>query len=335
MTSKTTISRTIQYWRLVDARNEKEVDEYDWDSLFRRLIDKNKPFPVEGKRLSGTIRSHASITYLSIADWCNSHGLQVDPDLYPLGIILSSQKDFVPNQEENNTGKQLPVRTQDEHWTPVDNLFVYHLPFGNIIAVLAESVSSTRATKYAGWLNKLFHDQNIVDPKDPEFAWKAAPVIDPDRIKQIHKSKGLKKAEISGRVGTGVSSNVPFLARVLGNVTEKKLGGIKVSISVSIDNQASIPSDRKSILHWFDESLGELGGIEAGSHKLDKAYVESFSENGHITEIDLIQQRITRKAKVKLQCGDEKNISYITALDSIHEACAEDIKDLFHLRSIS
>lgn len=334
MTSKTTISRTIQYWRLVDARNEKEVDEYDWDSLFRRLINKNKPFPVEGKRLSGTIRSHSSITYLSTAAWCVGHGLQVNPNLSPVGIVLSSQKDFVPNQEEDNTGKQLPVRTQDEHWTPVDNLFVYHLPFGNIIAVLAESVSSTRATKYAGWLNKLFSELGIIDPNDPEFAWKAAPVIDPDRIKQIRKSKGLKKAEISGRIGTGVSSNIPFLARVLGDVSEQKLGGIKVSISVAVDNQAGTPSDRKAILGWFDESLGELGGIKAGSNKLDKAYVESFSEDGHITEIDLIQQRVTRKAKVKLQCGDEKNISYITALESIHEACAKDIEELFHLRSI-
>lgn len=326
MAKKQPLSRTIQYWRLVDSRDFSIVDEYDWDGLFRKDIDTREQYDIDGIEIAGTLRSTFLPNLKDVARELPSDlAAPFDPELYPIGVVLSTAKDYIPNQEEQQSGNQKPLERDGDNWEPVDNLFVLHLPFGNIIAVMSESVSSSRAGKYAQWLNKALRVRGLTDPNDPDFAWTATPVIDDEAKKKLEESTKLKSFIYAGRIGESVGNEAAGLRSIF-NGPKPNVNGLKIEVKVSTDRGTSTDEDSEFIHDWFEETFGTLEGAT-------KAQVSAYVDNKKTpTEIDLISQRLTRKRNVELNDDEARVISVSNAFTAIWEAFLLDRDDLLRLR---
>lgn len=304
----------------------REIEPVDWDQCFRKRIEQSFTYEVQNIPTAGTIHSHESTNYPSLLEKVASKGgSPTDTELFPIGIVLSVAKDYLPNQEKMNSGKQQPVQLAGEEWQPVDNLFVFHLPFGNIIGVLAESVSSARAGKYAQWLNRFFIDQRMLDKNDPNFRWGLLPVLDDETREKLDHATKLKAFTYAGSIGERIGTPSKSLKSLFSSPAREP-NGIKIEIKVSLEKQELSQGDGERLLDWFSSSFGDLQGAS-------KAQVKTVQPNGEINEVDLIQQRLTRKKEIPLGDAAVKVITARDAFNAIHGACVADFDDLYRLRS--
>ncbi len=294
MARKTTIDRTVQFWRLVDARDGSRVKEVDWDAILRGLHGTRRTFTIDGREHAGTVHAldvdMAWLEALGVLDVRGGKPRADENTTY--GMVLAAGKDFVPNQENIGTGDQRPMELAGDQWEPVDNLFVWMLPFGNMFAVLAESTSSARAAKFATWLNHA-----VPSKKDPEFRWLARPVVDRSRAQLLKKAKGLRAAVYAGEFGENIADASGVRALFRG--PEKEVGAIRLEVRASLVRGRSHVGDDEAILDWFTANFGDLEGT------VDKAQVTIAGT--HPTEVDLLQQRLVYKTAVALATGTTRS----------------------------
>ena len=323
MAQKQTVGRTVQYWRLVDARDGSRVSELDWDAVLRRFVNFQARHPVEG-------REHGGSAYpIKVVDrWTEALSLDdivdaVEPQNTAIthGLVLASDKDYVPNQENRISGQQQAMQLAGKDWQPVDNLFVWFLPFGNMFAVLAESVSASRAATFADWLNKATAD----DFDDPEFAWAAKPVIDQQRADLLRGAHGLKTIIYAGEFGNAV--NDASGAKVLFGGNNKVPGALRIEVKATLVRGKSAHGDEQIMLDWYNKTFGSLDG------HVDKAQV-TIAANGDTppTEVDLLHHRLTRKTQVQIATGPTRAFTPLSAVGSIIDAFVDDRADLLRLR---
>ena len=325
MARRSEVDRTVQYWRLVDARNGSLVEEIDWESVLQRLQGSRNTFTIDQREHAGTV------TALEVTpEW--KDGLDVsglegviapqNPDL-TRGLVVAAGKDYVPNQENVGSGAQKPMGLEGDDWTPVDNLFVWHLPFGNMIGVLAESTSSSRAATYADWLTKA--TRFLFEKEDPEFAWMARPVIDQTRANLLKKADGLRGFVYAGEIGESVNDATGVRSIFLG--PRREPGAIRIEIKASLVRGKSDPHDDRVILDWFSKTFGSLDGA------VDKAQVTvSAAGDRPVSEVDLLHHRLTRKTRVTLATGTTRAFTSMSALGAIVSAFQLDRADLQRLR---
>ncbi|MEJ6488105.1 hypothetical protein PQI23_00005, partial [Leucobacter sp. USCH14] len=200
---KKNITRTVQYWRIVDGATGEHLNEANWDEFLRRLETTPSEqtingFPITGRAYRLNVTKH----------WNQALGLKDIDNAIPradgnvtLGLVLASPKDFVPNQQNTASGDQRALSLAGEDWFPVDNLFVWFLPFGNIIGVLAESISSSRASTFADWLSRFSQEKY----GDKDISYRAVPVVDAERAKVLKRASGLRSFNVAGEIGDMVT----------------------------------------------------------------------------------------------------------------------------------
>lgn len=329
MAKKAELTRTVQYWRLVDARDGARVEELDWEQTLIDLEGSRRTFPLEGREHAGTVvRLPIREEWAQLLDSSDIPGApSVKDQNLTRGLVLAAVKDYVPNQENASSGHQQPMGLAGADWSPVDNLFVWHLPFGNMIGVLAESTSSSRAGKYADWLTKAL--RSIYPTADPNFAWGAQPVIDQSRAQLLKSAEGLRSFIYAGEIGEAVNeaSGAKAVFRG-GNSSRHQPQAIRIEVKASIIRGKSAPhDDEREILDWFTETFGALDG------SVQKAQVTlSSSDDQPVTEVDLIHHRLTRKTQVPLVLGATRAFAPMSALGAIVQAFEEDRQDLARLR---
>jgi len=323
---KNAITRTVQYWRLVDGRDGSTVDEVDWDELLRGLYGMRISHPIDG-------RSHAGTVYaLDVSgEWSDAlNTTDLDGAVQPAdvtttyGIVMAAGKDFVPNQEEITSGDQKPMGLVGRGWEPVDNLFVWFLPFGNMIGVLAESTSSTKAGKFADWLTRA----TAANFADPEFHWLATPVIDPTRAQALAHASGLRSAIFAGEFGSGITADSAAQRLFRGPREDSAPTALRLEVKVTLVRGKSSHGDEQLILDWFNENFGSLEG------KVDKAQITtSPGQDTPPTEVDLLHHRLTRKTIVQIANGSTRSFEALSAVSSIIDAYVIDKPDLVRLRA--
>lgn len=323
MPSRPFVSRTVQYWRLVDARDGARVTEIDWDEVLRRFVGNRTRHTIDGREHAGT-----SYPLQVIHEWDDdlktsriSNAVARANEEVTHGIVLASGKDFVPNQENRHSGEQQAMQLAGEDWEPVDNLFVWFLPFGNMFGVLAESVSASRAATFADWLTKA----TAADFNDPNFAWQARPVIDQTRSALLQHAGGLKAVAYAGEFGTAV--NDASGVRALFGGPTRAPGAIRLEVKATLVRGKSTHGDEQLILDWFNENFGSLQG------QVDKAQV-TVAATGDTppTEVDLLHHRLTRKTQVRIATGATRAFTPLSAIGSIIDAFTLDRSDLLRLR---
>ncbi|THG30570.1 hypothetical protein E6C70_14470 [Glaciibacter flavus] len=237
------------------------------------------------------------------------------------GIVLASGKDFVPNQENTQSGAQKAMRLDGEEWEPVDNLFVWFLPFGNMFGVLTESVSASRAATFADWLTRA----TAGDFKDPDFAWAARPVIDQSRVALLNHADGLRAVNYAGEFGTAVADASGVRALFQGG--HQAPNALRIEIKATLVRGKSGHGDEQIMLDWFNQNFGSLSG------QVDKAQVTLAADGDTpATEVDLLHHRITRKTQVRIATGATRAFTPLSAVGSIIEAFIIDRGDLVRLR---
>lgn len=324
MARRTHVSRTVQYWRLVNAQTGARVQDLDWDEILRRFVGNRNRHTIDGREHAGTAYSldvpHEWSDALDVSRIANAVPRQNAAVTH--GIVLASGKDYVPNQENVRSGAQQAMQLAGEDWEPVDNLFVWFLPFGNMFGVLAESVSASRAATFADWLTRATAD----DFEDPEFAWLARPVIDQSRVALLRQADGLRAVSYAGEIGTAVNdaSGVRALFRGPHNTP----GALRIEIKATLVRGKSTHGDEQIMLEWFNRNFGALQG------QVDKAQViVSAEQDTPATEVDLLHHRLTRKTQVRIATGSTRAFTPLSAVGSIIEAFIIDRSDLVRLRA--
>lgn len=302
MAASTTKSlvRTVQYWRLVDGRDSKPVTDVDWYT-FTAGWTGDLEEEVDGAKLTGTLQT-----------------IDIEDGTRLRGIVLSSEKDYLPNEREAGTGNQKAMDLSGDTWSPVDNLFVVFLPFGNLIAVLAESVSASRAGKFAAWL-----DLRADPTQEEDFYWAAAPVIDEERAELLNGVSGLRKLTLRAPFGTKAAKDPSFLQTLQGVPNQVK--GWEIEISIKAKTKDSDHHDEEALLEYFEGTLGGLTGAESKA-----VLVTSGSDDRGPTEIDLLHHRVTRKAKVEIAHDGTRHaaISVRPVMHALVKAFHQDRADL-------
>lgn len=324
------IPRTIQWWRLVDARNGNAVEESSWHQVFADLHEKQHKYPVDGRLQTGKIRAlQVENRWASGLDIEDLDGAIVPTDpTTTYGVVLAGAKDYVPNQINTSSGDQQPLGLAGDGWEPVDNLFVWFAPFGNIFGVMAESVSAARANTFAQWLTLAMRDNGLLNVNDPEFAWGVHPVIDKQQAARLKTAKGLRSMSFAGLFGNNVN-NASGLKRIFGR-QNTTVGALRIEVKVSRVVGHSKPGDEEAILNWFNE---EFGSLEGAVTKAQVTVEEDKGPDVPMNEIDLLHHRLTRKVKVKLAPGATRSFEASTAIGEIVAAFCDDRKDLARLRS--
>lgn len=328
MAPKNYVRRTVQYWRLVDARTSLNAPEVDWHTVItKRLYGKRHTFDLEGREHAGTVMA------LNVGDaWTDAFDLSDVPKAPPLldpettyGIVLAAGKDYVPNQANVSDGSQAPMSLNGDEWEPVDNLFVTFLPFGNLIGVLAESTSSSRATKFVDWLNRATAGMWA----ETDFAWAVRPVVDPSRANLLGQAHGLKSAVFAGELGSQVNPASGIRDIFFPSDDDApNVQQIRIEVKASVVRGKSGPEDEQAILDWFNDNFGSLDGA------VDKAQVTiAPSDSTGPTEVDLLRHRLTRKSNVMLATGASRAFAGKTAVEAIVDAFVLDRADLLRLRN--
>lgn len=297
------IERTVQFWRLVDGRDGSTVQHVDWYAHWLPATGATR-HAIDGVDLTGSV-----------------HVPGVKERV--IGLVVASQKDYVPRQQDGS-GAQAPMRLDGVDWDPVDNTFILFLPFGNMFAVLAESVSSTRASMFVRWLNLATGRTT----RNGAFFWAAEPVIDRDRAEKLERATGLRKLKATGRIGTHVETS-QGVWRALGGSPPEQIGAWNVKIEISRVRGVSTPGDEEELRRYFDQTFGHAGlGAES------RLQVEtSPSGTQPALEIDLIRHRLTRKAKVVMSNLPGRSFDTEPAIDALVDAYRHDtdvLSDLAH-----
>ena len=323
--SKNLVPRTVQYWRLVDGRDGKRVTEVDWDKVLRGLYGTRHTFDIDGREHAGSVQALNVVAAWSptLDNSAVKDGIAPADPATTYGVVIAAVKDYVPNQENTASGAQKPMSLDGKGWEPVDNLFIWFLPFGNFFGVLAESTSSSRAVKFAEWLTCATKDQY---KDDPGFIWDAMPVIDPTRAALLQSAAGLKAAVFAGEIGTNAHEASGAAKLFTGPSTAPT--AIRIEIKASLVRGKSSVADQQRILDWFNQNFGSLQG------DVEKAQV-SIAAHGDVpaTEVDLLHHRLTRKTLVHIATGASRAFTASSAVGAIIEAFTVDRADLLRLRN--
>lgn len=325
-----TLPRTLQYWRVDNVQSTTMMPETDWQRTLAKLHGRPLKQTIDGQELTGTVVS------LPVSEAGQVDMLTRDAPGAPYiadrtttyGIILAGNKDYVPNQQDRETGDQQAMALAGANWDPVDNLFAWFCPFGNMFGVIAESVSSPRPPVFAEWLTRVLLDERLVTVSRDHFSLEAEPVIDKERSDYLNRADGLKSMVVAGNLGSLVvdASGMERLFQGRGD----SIGALRVEIRVSTVRGISSEEDERTLLNFYNETFGALTGDvlkaqvkTAGDHQADIPP----------TEIDLLHHRLTRSTNVRLTNGVTRAFEALSTIRQIVSAFGQDRKDLLRIRN--
>ncbi|MFE1644120.1 hypothetical protein ACFM35_00890 [Microbacterium sp. P01] len=297
--------------------------DQDWDAVLRRFVGNRTRHTIDGREHAGTAYPidvpHEWSDALDVSHIARAVPRQNQNVTH--GIVLASGKDFVPNQENKSSGAQKAMQLDGDDWEPVDNLFVWFLPFANMFGVLAESVSASRAATFADWLTRA----TAADMSDPDFAWLARPVIDQAQLARLASAHGLRAVNYAGEFGTAV--NDASGVRALFRGPNRAPGALRIEIKATLVRGKSTHGDEEIMLQWFNDNFGALQG------QVEKAQVTVAQADTPAAEVDLLHHRLTRKTQVRIATGATRAFTPLSAVGSIIEAFVIDKDDLVRLRA--
>lgn len=326
------VSRTVQYWQLVDAATQQPVADVNWQDILKKAHGQQITHQCLSKEISGTVHAlpilpewndYLPPTIQSASDYS-------DGNIY--GLVASTDKDHVPNQRNTQDGSQKPVSVDAKH-VPTDNLFVWFLPFGNVMGIMMESVSATRARAVAMWLTRLMRDQRTLPQQN--FSWDAVAVIDTTRRAALQKANRMKSVFVAGTVSA--SSGNAFSKVFVGPSFQGNYD-LEIKVKPRKDgNNAAYERDTEELMSWFDSEFGSLVGTSVnpqGPVPLSNARVTLGRDRGDdipAGEVDLLHQRLTRKRSVRMNPGPAQAFVASSAITEIVHAYTYDFNDLQRL----
>lgn len=320
---KKKIRRTVHFWQLVDNSTGAPVAERNWYGVMKAISTEVITHRVLEKEITGKVftgnppkGTEQLIMHSLHDDFKDSY----DGAAYVL--VLSTEKDYVPNQRHRTSGDQKPMGTDDQH-VPVDNTFVYFLPLGNFMAVLQESAASIRPNYICGWLDRVMQNKGLLPQHN--FHWDSRPLLDSRTRAALQDAGRLRSATIGATLTPAQNSGF----KTLFGGGDQYGGAFELEIKVrhvKKYNPAHHVEDTEQTYEWFTETFGKLEG-----KGLKKAKVVLDGPGRRTGEIDLMQHRLTRKAEIVIEKRDQ-SINSSSALDAMVGAFAAQADQLKELR---
>ncbi|MGN5732017.1 hypothetical protein [Arthrobacter psychrochitiniphilus] len=285
---------------------------------------------AEGRTLTGIVKA-VDITP-EVGAFLEAHIPDDAPSLPSFettyGLVLAEAKAYVPNQQHRDNGEQQAMDLAGDDWDPVENLYVWFCPFGNMFATIAESNSSPRAGIFAIWLSKVMNDKGMLssDATGGTRQLAVKPVIDTQRASILQSADGLKKMTVAGLIGHTTVPATGFDQLFRGQ--NLSVGALKVEISVSTVRGISDHDDEEQILDFYQNVFGSLQG------DITKAQVTTAADDVTdmpATEIDLLHHRLTRSTRIPLQLGETHTFEALPTIGRIVSAFEEDGTDLLRI----
>lgn len=291
------LKRTVQYWVLTDGRYRTPVESVDWPAALSHIAATRPVVELDGEDVQGIVENFADGT---------------------VGLALSKRRDHVPKQGDFSSGTRATVGIR-QGWSAIDDTFVYFCGPMNVVATLAETQQSMRIRKVAEWL------QAAIGPPadDPEFFWTYDPLVDTLRRQQIDSMTGIRMAHLAGSFGRNRGTSPGVIRQLLGGrINEDHVDGITVEVTIKRTHGGGGPADDRAILDFMTEAFGPL---EADTQPATEGYEKfDIKPTESSTEIDLISQRLTRKADVQLPVGPSQAVFADSAFDALRGASAAD-----------
>lgn len=318
------LTRTVQFWRIVDGRDGRPLNEdYDWGKIFGDIFNKSsRPLfetDLQGRNFLGRVVTLGDKTtellHRELSSEFGSKG-----SCQHFGIVLAGDKDYVPNQQNKQSGDQQPVGL-NKGWDAVDNSFIWHLPFGNMFAILLESQSSGRANRYAEWLTRYLKENKIL--ADKEILFTAIPVFDRDVVERARRAHGIKAVTLRTSLGEASAAD-----NLVNRIFSKWSNYHDVDIEIKINTRRgrSRQEDERENLKWFQKNLGSLP-------EFSKAVVKTVDAEGDVNELNLLKERLSRKQNITLDTS--KSAADAMNKNSVFPAIANAfIKDYHDLRDL-
>lgn len=327
MTKLGELARTVQYFRLIDAASGSPVPEYDWQQLLAKMNGAPLKKNFDRKDLTGNVRlvdvPAIAKTFVPPTDLQNVIHPPIPDKSY--GLVISTPKDHVPTQGHKTTGDHKPVGI-DADYEPINTLFVWFLPYGNLFGLMQESTSAANARLFAGWITTVMRDLGLLNGR-PDFQYAAAPLIDPARHNEIKKADSFKRLVFSGETQQGKKNGVFDV--FFGGHKPKGAYRIEVSIKPVYAQNKYYEDDGASLKKWFDSS------VSPHLSDLDRGRAEAMDPAGDDVppgEIDLFKHHLTRKRNVLMQTGPVRAFHATSALGEIIKAYSLDHPILRKLR---
>nr|DAP56589.1 MAG TPA: hypothetical protein [Caudoviricetes sp.] len=281
---KKIVSKTVQFWRIVDRKSgDPYPKDIDWHVIVGGLTTKYTT-TIDGRDVTGRAYNFSRD---AINELKNNCPIPNNPGLSPngvMGLVIAAEKDHIPNQQDGRSGQQAPVQ-MNTGWDAVDNSFIWHLPFGNMFAYVAESQSSIQPNKYAAWLTKYWRNKT---PQGKPVDFMAVPVLDEDVINKMKKAKGLRSLVLRTRVGKHSIAKNPVATMFS---KHDSYTNVQIETKISFGHAKGSEADEKKILDVLNDNLGYLS-------EFSKLQANVIDVGGNTTEIDLLKQRVTRKRDI-------------------------------------
>lgn len=296
---KKKLTRTVAFWRLVDALTGGPVDQLDWPKFLakleqRRLEGKKTRYEVEGVGLTGTVYTRDEADHL----------------------VLTNERDDMPRQQSRTTGEVVDMVTRDETWHVVESSFVKFADFGNVFGLLRSQITAPSPQAIAKWINMT----SLIDrPLGVE------PVIDPERWERLNAAGGVTRLEFAA---PSVVLDKQITGPLSWFVEGARHGKFKLdqTISTSRSRKPEYAQERHD-LYEAAKALPEQIGVDY----LTKAKARIFDEDNKGLEaetINLLKHRFTIKRDVQLSGGASASVSESSAFDAILDAFAKFEDDL-------
>ena len=294
------LTRTVAFWRLVEAPSLTPVGEVDWPAFLtavaKRAAQGKSRHTIYDAEVAGTVYPRDEVDHL----------------------VLTRNRDDLPRQQHRSTGIVADMITTDEEWSVIESSFVKFLPFGNVFGLLQSQNTAPSPQVIAKWINAT----RLLD--GPELAVEA--VVDPERWNHMRAAGGVSSLEFAApsavldRVVTGPLDHL---------IGPAKFGNLKVRVKVSASRSrksAAAREDRRRLYEATEELAKQVG-----AENLDTVKVKVFDEDLRgikAGSVNLLRQRFTIRRNIRLRSGVNASVSESSAFDAIITAAVKFEDDL-------
>ena len=291
-------TRTVAFWRFVDARDGGPLAQIDWPAFLakvdkRRRNKRTTRYDIEGTDVTGSIYTR-----------------DVDH------LVLTKDRDDMPRQQNQATGEVAVMVTTDEGWSVIESAFISFADFGNVFGLLRSQITAPSPQAVAKWVNKT---NLITEPLGVE------PVIDPQRWQHLHAAGGVTRLEFAASSFVLDRPVTGPLDRFLGPARN---GSFKIDMAIST-KATRTPEYQRQRRDLFEAA--EALATQIGVEYLDKAKVKVFDEDNKgikADTINLLKHRFSIKRTIELISGRAASVSEPSAFDAILDAFEQFDEDL-------
>lgn len=319
MTQIRTKARTVSYWKFVNLASGNEFENENWENHLSVLHGHPLTFQVGGQPVTGKVQT-VTLTEDQAVQVRRGHqlgGFPTDNASVTYGVSIWTERDMLPNQAHRQSGQQESMTTRSHEWAPVDNLFLWFLPFSNAFAVIRENNSAPREGVFSTWLTQALREAGLMEGREMNFG--VAPVVDETRRRRLERAVGARSITLASIAGENVG-DIGFFHTVFGGVPHR-FGALNIELNIK-RTKDSADTDTAGLLEWFEETLGSLDSSATKA----KATVEIPGERPQ--EVDLLKHRLTRKTTISFDASKNKSFTAEQAIDCMVTAYVHDIDDL-------